>query len=73
MLATILFPIPLAVLSVAPLPHPTRDCQLEILNPSAIEEVALADFNAKVDLHVRLHRHLVRVSGAATIAESRMR
>jgi hypothetical protein len=67
MLATILFPIPLAVLPIVPLPQPTRDCWLEVLTPQAIEERALTEFGTKVHEYVGLHRRFVRSMGTAAM------
>ena len=64
MLATILFAIPIGVLTIAPLPQPTRDCQLEVLTPAALEERALVDFQTRIDAYVALHRRLARSTGA---------
>jgi hypothetical protein len=63
MLATILIHVPLAVLPLVQLPQPTRDCQLEVLAPEAIEERSLAEFEARVQAHAALHRRIVRWMG----------
>jgi hypothetical protein len=60
MLATILFPIPLFVSPHLPLPQPTRDCLLEVLTPQALEQRAVAEFDARVHAYVGLRRTLVR-------------
>ena len=64
MLATILLTIPIGVLPIVPLSHPTRDCRLEVLTPAAIEERAFVDFQTRIDAYMALHRRLARSTGA---------
>jgi hypothetical protein len=66
MLATILLPIPLAVLSLVQIPQPTRDCRLDVLNLETLEERAVADFNRRLDAYVALHRRLVQPLGTTS-------
>ena len=60
MLATTLVHVSLTLLPLLQRPHPTRDCQLEVLTPQAIEARAVAEVDANVDAYVTLHRHFVR-------------
>lgn len=60
MLASVLVHVPLVLVPLLPLPEPTRDCQLEVLRLSAIEESALAEFDTSVQTYVALHRRLAR-------------
>jgi hypothetical protein len=60
MFATIFVHVPLLLLPVVDLPAPTRDCQIEILSPLALEERTLAQFDDAVNQYVMLHRRLER-------------
>ena len=69
MLATILIPIPLAVLAIVQLPQPTRDCRLEVLTLQTIEARAVADFGEKIHAYAELQRRFVRSMGVATMVD----
>jgi hypothetical protein len=60
MFATILFQVPLLLTPQVELPIRTLDCQLEVLTPIAREARTLAEFDARVDRYVALHRRLER-------------
>ena len=59
MLGTFVFSVALIVVPQGTQARPP-ECALEVLTPQALEERALAEFNAKVERYVRLHRRLVR-------------
>jgi hypothetical protein len=60
MLVSVLVQVPFAIFPLLNIPAPTRDCQLEVLQPAAIEERALAEFDSRVAAYVVLQRRLAR-------------
>ena len=60
MFPTILFQVPLLLGPQVELPIRSLDCQVDVLTPQAREERALAEFAARVDRYVALHRRLER-------------
>jgi hypothetical protein len=60
MFGTILIQLPLLLAPQVQLPIRTVDCQLEVFSPQAREERALAEFEARVNRYVSLHRRLER-------------
>lgn len=69
MLAAILISIPLTVSSIAPIPPPVRDCNLEVLTPAATEERALSDLDARLRAYVTLRQRLLRSTGIAVMPD----
>jgi hypothetical protein len=67
MLATILVHVPLAIFPLLQLPPASRDCQLDVLTPMAIEERSLAEFKTNIDAYVTLHRRLARALPPADV------
>lgn len=57
---TILVTVPFLLLPMLQLRAPTADCQFDVLTPAAMEERALAQFEAAVDRYATLHRRLER-------------
>lgn len=60
MFAVLAIQVPLMLVPMLQGPPPTRDCQLEVLTPQAMEERAFAGFAVAVDEYVRLQRRIVR-------------
>ena len=60
MLVSVLVQVPFAIFPLLDIPAPTRDCQLEVLRPAAIEERALAEFDSRITTYVVLQRRLAR-------------
>jgi len=67
--ATILIHVPLVLVPLLPAAPPTRDCQLEVLRLSTIEESTLAEFDAGVHTYVDLHRRLARWMSPAQLCD----
>ena len=60
MFGTFILTLSLAALPQVHRPAPPPDCELEVLPPQALDDRAIAEFNAAVDRYVLLHRRLER-------------
>ena len=63
MLTTVLVHVPLVLLSALQLPQPTTDCRLDLLTPPFVESQALAEFDARIQAYLTLHRRASRSIG----------
>jgi hypothetical protein len=69
MMAATLIRLSLTALPLVPVPQPAGDCRLEVLTPQGLEARTVAEFDARVDAYLTLHRRIARAITTTRIVD----